>query len=82
MEQQATHHLEGSAQHPAQDIREPELVLSSSIVRQFDKVRQRILVKYEGELLVVACPIRHVGRDVEEDLEADLQGIRPVSDCT
>lgn len=67
-----TYHLQGPAQHAAQDIREPQLVLRPPIVRKLDKVRQRVLVEYQRELLAVARPVRDRRRDVQEYLEPDL----------
>lgn len=66
------HHLQRASQHAAEDIRIPQLVLRPGVVRQLDKVGQRVLIKHQRELLAVARPVGNGGCDIEEDLEADL----------
>jgi hypothetical protein len=66
------YHFQGASENTAQNVRVPELVLCSPIVRELDKVSQRVVFEDEGELLVVTCPVGDGGRDVEEDLEPDL----------
>lgn len=65
-------HLEGAAQHAAEEVRVPELVLGAAVVGQLDEVGQGVLLEHQRELLAVARPVRHGRCDVEEDLEADL----------
>lgn len=67
------HHLEGAAQHAAEDVGVPQLVLGAAVVGQLDKVGQRVLLEDERELLRVAGPVGYGGRYVEEDLEPDLE---------
>ena len=69
------HHLQGATEDPAVEVREPQLVLRAPVVRQLDKVREGVLVEDEGELLVVVGPVGDLGRDVQEDLEADLSSL-------
>ncbi len=69
------HHLEGAAQHAAQDVGVPQLVLGAAVVGQLDKVGKGVLVEDERELLAVARPVGDGRDDVEEDLEADLSTV-------
>ena len=66
-------HLQRAPQNTTQDVGVPQLVLCSTIVWQFHKIGEWVLVEHERELVVVACPVRHLGRDIEEDLEPDLR---------
>jgi hypothetical protein len=67
------HHLERAAQHAAQDVGVPQLVLGAALVGQLDEVGEGVLVEDQRELLAVARPVGDGRRDVEKDLEADLQ---------
>lgn len=66
------HHLQRTPQHPAENIRIPQLILRAPVIGQLHEVRQRILVEDEGELLVVRRPVGDGGGYVEEDFETDL----------
>lgn len=66
------HHLQRAAQHAAEDVRVPQLVLSTAVVGELDKVGEGVLLEDKRELLAVAGPVRYGGGYVEEDLEADL----------
>lgn len=67
-----TYHLQCTTEHANQYVREPQLVLRAAIVRQLDEVGKGVLVKHQRELFVVARPVGNCGRNVQEDLEADL----------
>lgn len=43
-----------------------------AIIRKLHKIGERVLVKNEGELLVVGRPVGDLRCDVEEDFKADL----------
>lgn len=70
------HHFQCAPQHPAEDVRVPQLVLCAAVIGQLDKVGEGILLEDQRELLAVARPIRYGGRYVEEDLKADLVASR------
>jgi hypothetical protein len=72
-------HLQGAANDAAQDVRVPEpalaLVVPERIVGQLDKLRQRVLVEDERELLrawLVRGRVCYLRGDVEEGFEGDL----------
>ena len=66
------HHLQCAPQHAAKDIGIPQLILGASIIRELHKIGQRVFLKYERELLAVACPVGDGRRYIEEDLESHL----------
>lgn len=70
--QRPTYHFQRTPQHTDKYVREPQLVLCPTVVWQLHKVGQRVLLKNERELLVVARPVRDRRRDVQKYLEADL----------
>ena len=51
------------------------------IVWQLDEICKGILVKDQRELVVVARPVRNLRRDVQEDLEADLDRTVSIPSC-
>jgi len=67
------HHFQSAAQDPTEYIRIPQLVLCPAIIWELDKVRERVLVEDQRELLIIARPIRDRRRDIEEDLEPNLR---------
>lgn len=67
-----THHLESTTDDPTEDVAVPKLVLRSPIIRQFHKVRKRVLLKDQTEALTIRAPVRNTGRHVQENLEADF----------
>lgn len=66
------HHFQRSAQHTAEDVGVPQLVLRAPIIGQLHEVCQWVLVKYQRELFVICRPVGDLGRNVQENLEANL----------
>lgn len=67
------YHLKSPSQHANQNIGEPQLILRPSIIRQLHEIGQRVLIKHQRELLVIAGPVRNRRCDVQEHFEADLK---------
>ena len=68
-----SYHLQCTPQNSTENIGKPQLILSPSVIGQLNEIRQRVLFKYERELVVVTRPVGDRGRDVEEDPEPNLQ---------
>lgn len=67
----STHHLQGSPQHPTQEVGVNE---GRVVIRKLHKVHQRVVFQDEGEFISSWAPVGDAWSDAQVHLERHLLG--------